>query len=57
MVGQVLLLAFEKYSINFLFDVSNRRFWLVTLLFVAINMLVDLAYGWLDPRVKLSSAN
>ena len=25
--------------------------------FVAINMLVDLAYGWLDPRVKLSSAN
>jgi peptide/nickel transport system permease protein len=29
----------------------------VAVTFVAINMLVDLAYGWLDPRVKLSSAN
>ena len=29
----------------------------VAVTFVAINMLVDLAYGWLDPRVKLSSAS
>ena len=24
--------------------------------FVAVNMVVDLAYGWLDPRIRLSSA-
>jgi peptide/nickel transport system permease protein len=26
----------------------------ITLVFVALNLLVDLSYGWLDPRVKLA---
>ncbi|MCX6272484.1 MAG: ABC transporter permease [Bacteroidetes bacterium] len=49
-LGVVIVEALEKYD----FPVVMGVVLFVSVLLVAINILVDLAYAWLDPRVRLT---
>jgi peptide/nickel transport system permease protein len=47
-LGQELFLAIEKQDM----PVVMGGVILIAALFVGISMLVDVAYGWIDPRVR-----
>ena len=49
-IGKEVVLALEKMDL----PVIMGSVLLIASIFVIINIIVDLIYGWLDPRVKLS---
>jgi peptide/nickel transport system permease protein len=49
-VGYILLNAIFQRD----YPVIQNATLLIAAVFVAVNMLVDLIYGWLDPRISVS---
>jgi peptide/nickel transport system permease protein len=49
-VGYTLLNAIFQRD----YPVIQNATMLIAAVFVAVNMLVDLIYGWLDPRISIS---
>jgi ABC-type dipeptide/oligopeptide/nickel transport system permease component len=49
-LGKTLVTAFNEFD----FMVMQNLVLFYGFSFVLINLLVDLTYGWLDPRIRLS---
>jgi peptide/nickel transport system permease protein len=49
-VGKITVDALDK----FVFPLVMGSVLLTASIFILINLLTDMLYGWLDPRVKLS---
>ncbi len=47
-LGSTLILAYNERD----FIVMQNLVFLYGLVFVVVNLLVDLSYGWLDPRIR-----
>ena len=50
-LGSTLVLAYNERDIA----VMQNLVFLYGLIYVSLNLLVDLSYGWLDPRIRVGT--